>query len=346
MEVDIMTRECCNSDMLTCGGGGGGGGTPGGADKQIQFNDAGSFGGTSLVYWDKILEYLGIGTATPSARFHVVGDMKLYGNIKTDKTLEDDTNTFFGVDSCPAGLIHTGGDEGWWNSSFGYNSLKTLTTGYGNMAMGSNVMPLATTAWHNVGMGASLYQLIDGYENVAVGIWAYTWSQHGFQNTAIGTRSLMYNLGDRNIGIGYNAFSNYVNSSDNIIIGNNCVPDSLSSGYRLNIGDLLKGRIYGAYDRHLFIDGGLRQKRQTVTANYTMGINDYAITVDASSNTVDVTLPSSPPDGHIVEIKARNLTNTARIIGTIDGATNYTFTTQYANIRLMYNADASEWEVR
>lgn len=45
---------------------GGGGGTPGGVDKQIQFNDGGSFGGASI-YWDKTNKYLTINDGTGSS---------------------------------------------------------------------------------------------------------------------------------------------------------------------------------------------------------------------------------------------------------------------------------------
>lgn len=49
-------------------GGGGGGGTPGGSDTQLQFNNAGAFGGASL-YWDetnKILKYGGVTASFPA----------------------------------------------------------------------------------------------------------------------------------------------------------------------------------------------------------------------------------------------------------------------------------------
>ena len=46
--------------------GGGGGGTPGGADGNIQFNNAGAFGGDNAFYWSNSLKMLGVGTTTPS----------------------------------------------------------------------------------------------------------------------------------------------------------------------------------------------------------------------------------------------------------------------------------------
>lgn len=81
---------------VTISGGGGGGGTPGGSTTQVQFNDAGSFGGDAGLTYDKTTDTLtiggglvvdtttfvvdattnraGFGTATPTVQFHQVSD--------------------------------------------------------------------------------------------------------------------------------------------------------------------------------------------------------------------------------------------------------------------------------
>lgn len=43
------------SSFLGGGSGGGGGGSPGGLDKQLQFNDNGVFGGVPVTYWDGVV---------------------------------------------------------------------------------------------------------------------------------------------------------------------------------------------------------------------------------------------------------------------------------------------------
>jgi len=43
------------------------GGTPGGSSGQVQFNNAGSFGGSSSLVWDSSSGRLGIGTSSPGA---------------------------------------------------------------------------------------------------------------------------------------------------------------------------------------------------------------------------------------------------------------------------------------
>jgi hypothetical protein len=53
------------------------GGVPGGSDGQVQFNDGGLFGGDSGLFWDNTGKKLGVGTETPAAKLHVVGDAGL-----------------------------------------------------------------------------------------------------------------------------------------------------------------------------------------------------------------------------------------------------------------------------
>jgi hypothetical protein len=47
--------------LIGGGGGGGGGGTPGGSDTQVQFNNAGAFGGSVDLTWDDTSKVLGVG---------------------------------------------------------------------------------------------------------------------------------------------------------------------------------------------------------------------------------------------------------------------------------------------
>ena len=70
------------------------------------------------------------------------------------------------------------------------------------------------------------------------------------------------------------------------------------------------------------------------------------ISADGSDNTVDITLDTAPVDGQTVEIKAVDITHDITIIGTIDGETNYTFAAKYDALKIVYNADISEWEIR
>jgi hypothetical protein len=47
--------------------------TPGGSDKQVQFNDGSVMAGAANLYWDKTNNRLGIGTSTPTAQLDIKG---------------------------------------------------------------------------------------------------------------------------------------------------------------------------------------------------------------------------------------------------------------------------------
>lgn len=96
------------SNSSSSGSSGGGSGTPGGSDTQVQFNDAGSFGGDSALVFTKTNGNLGIGTTAPVAKLevgsggssylqidpvaqsYVIGDLSASGN-STYLMLDDST---------------------------------------------------------------------------------------------------------------------------------------------------------------------------------------------------------------------------------------------------------------
>ena len=67
--------------------GGGGTGSPAGSDGYIQYNNGGSFGGASIVYWDDISRRLGIGTSSPNQTLEVAGTMRLTGSTGTSSSI-------------------------------------------------------------------------------------------------------------------------------------------------------------------------------------------------------------------------------------------------------------------
>ena len=60
---------------------GGAGSSPGGSSGQVQFNDSSTFGGASILYWDKVNSRLGIGTTTPIYSLSTTGDINGLGNL-------------------------------------------------------------------------------------------------------------------------------------------------------------------------------------------------------------------------------------------------------------------------
>ena len=58
-----------------------GGGTPGGSNKEVQFNDNGSFGGNSNFIFDNSNTRLSIGTATPQHTLEINGDFEIKDSL-------------------------------------------------------------------------------------------------------------------------------------------------------------------------------------------------------------------------------------------------------------------------
>ena len=61
--------------------------TPGGSDKQLQFNDNGAFGGANIFY-DKAGDKLGFGTSSPAAKIEIVGDSRFLISNSADTSTE------------------------------------------------------------------------------------------------------------------------------------------------------------------------------------------------------------------------------------------------------------------
>ena len=79
-----------NGSQLT-GISGGGGGTPGGANTQVQFNDAGSFGGNGQFVYNKVTNLLTVGSISANTNGagtnYAVGDDGYIGDINTADTI-------------------------------------------------------------------------------------------------------------------------------------------------------------------------------------------------------------------------------------------------------------------
>ena len=81
-----------------------GGGTPGGVDTQIQYNNGGSFGGTTLFVFDDATNNVGIGTSSPYAKLSVVGEIVSSFFTATSTTATSTFSGGFRVDT--SGLVY------------------------------------------------------------------------------------------------------------------------------------------------------------------------------------------------------------------------------------------------
>jgi len=204
---------------------------------------------------------VGIGTATPTDKVHVVGNMKIDGGkipfVNTGNSvfigenagivddLSDNRNVFVGSSS---GKSTTTGNQnmfsgafsgelnttGYWNVAIGAYALNRNTTGNENVAVGKNALSFATTADVNVAVGSNAgVRITTGTNNAILGAGALYNSTTGSDNIVIGAQSMLLSTtGNSNVSIGSRAGYSNSTGSRNIFLGN-------YAGYNENGSDKL-----------------------------------------------------------------------------------------------------------
>lgn len=128
----------------------------------------------------------------------------LHHDLITDRWLDTEGNTFFGVDVAGGGnLANTVGQEGWFNTALGKSTLNDITTGYQLTAIGYNALINAT----------------DAGDTVAVGAYAASAGANGSQGTFVGAFAGRYSDGNYNSAYGYNSLSSNITGQYNTAIG-------------------------------------------------------------------------------------------------------------------------------
>ncbi len=206
------------------------------------------------------------------------------------------------------------------------------------------------TVGANTSLGyTTLFSLTTGTSNTAIGYGSETTLTSGEFNTALGNGSLSALItGNRNISIGYSSGSGYVGSeSDNIVIGN---IGTIGESNKIRIGTQGTGQFQ---QDQCYLAGVLNTVSGRVVKvtspgayPYTTLITDYVILVDSSSARTIVPL-ASPVTGTTYRIKdnvGSAATNTITITPSgknIDGAASTTITTNYGSIDICYNG--TQW---
>lgn len=214
------------------------------------------------------------------------------GDIKTDRWLAQDSNTFLGVDAGGAGnLAHTAGSEGYENTAIGYRTLEAVTTGYWNVCIGTSAGRRITTGYANVCLGRNAgVNLTIGYSNFACGHASLQAAVDGIENTALGnTSGLNLTSGDYNTLIGSAAGSSLTTTDYNVCVGYAAGQLGVMNDYNAILGSFAGQRVTGRYntflgslagtactsaDNNVYI--GMAAARTATTGDYNVVIGDEA----------------------------------------------------------------------
>jgi trimeric autotransporter adhesin len=129
-------------------------------------------------------------------------------------------NTAYGVQTLYANTSGSG------NTAHGSFALRHNTVGYENTAVGDNALFSNTEGSHNIAVGnQSLATNTTGGGNTAVGHSALKYNLTGYANTAAGFQAMIYNqIGFHNAAFGSNALTRN-NGSDNTAVGHDALSD-------------------------------------------------------------------------------------------------------------------------
>jgi hypothetical protein len=162
---------------------------------------------------------------------------RLVYDLKTDRWILHDTNTFFGVGVAGAGnLAHTALNEGYFNTAIGCDAASGIIKGYHNTIVGNNAAESLTDGYYNTVIGsdagqfftAATYNTALGYQslangtggyNTAIGTGTLAAAAAGTYNTAVGLQSMSSATGHRNTALGRWSGQNNT-GNDNVFLGN------------------------------------------------------------------------------------------------------------------------------
>jgi len=125
-----------------------------------------------------------------------------------------------------------------YNTSFGYQSLSSNTTGVSNTAFGDEALYLNTTGYDNTSIGhKALVSNTTGSSNTAVGTTALSSNNIGKDNTSIGNSALRFNdTGNENNAVGKKALFFNSSGSGNIAIGTNSLGSNTTGSRNTAVG--------------------------------------------------------------------------------------------------------------
>lgn len=142
-------------------------------------------------------------------------------------------NTSFGFRSLDSSTTGT------WNTAIGFKSLSGNKTGENNTGLGWGALRFNSSGSYNTASGTyGLYSNTTGSQNTALGQLAMYSNISGGQNTVIGSDALRYNnTGSSNVGVGYTALYFNTTGYSNIAIGTGALFNTGNRSNLVAVGD-------------------------------------------------------------------------------------------------------------
>ena len=316
-----------------------GSGSPGGSTTQLQYNNAGAFGGASGLTTNGTDLTLGGNMSIPTTMSSSVGVL-LKGGVPF-------IHDFIGTSSANNLFIGSGAGNFTFTTSsgdlgIGYQTLSSLTTGYNNLAIGSQALTALTSGIYNTGIGFSaLLSATTTNYMTGIGYRSLNNVSTGAYNTCIGYLTMYYPTdASNNVAIGDSALMGTASAtgvSNNVAIGSNAM--------KVNIGNNSIGIGYyaGAYEtgsNTIIVDS----QNRTNAANQKKFAPIQAVTsTTLSSQSVQltggsITLSSGSTGVAGVDFAALSSTAAQRPCGTVEGSFNTTTDASWSgNLKLYAN---------
>jgi hypothetical protein len=252
--------------------GGGGSGTPAGSNGYVQFNNSGSFGADSSLFWNNTNKRLGVGTTQPQNKLDVIKGNIIGGMNRGEYESSSFTNN---------------GDN-----KLGIYNAGNFTSGGSSITFGS--IKNKNSAGYYPGFE---FQNANDSTNPENSLMRYNYIQRNdLGQVANATLDLMNIYANGKVAIDGSNFYSGLTVNPRLVIGNDNTGEAMletsGSGY---INGTLTTTSRVKHINSIQDDGN---------ANYYVQSNDHIIIIYFSNNNVNIHLPENPPDGREIIIKA------------------------------------------
>jgi trimeric autotransporter adhesin len=205
-------------------------GCPGGSAGTVQYNNSGSCGGSSTLWFNNAN-----GTLTATNLNAISTGGILLGGAPVLLFPPNDTN---GASiAVGIGALSNNQSGGTSNVAVGNAALNSNSTGVDNVGVGALALEYNTTGYLNTAVGLNaLNATTTGSGNTAVGANAGYSATTASNTTAIGFMALHSNNGARNVAVGYNALLNNTSGIDSVAVGASALAIATTANDNVAVG--------------------------------------------------------------------------------------------------------------